>query len=350
MRDVAAARSCPIVVGRHSGAASGWDAFVERAPGGSFCHLAAWQGVMEDVLDHEWIPLVARDAGGEILAVLPLVRVRSRLTGHALVSMPFLNYGGAAGDLVAARALADAAVEEARRSGAALLELRTREELESTLEVSRHKITVLLDLPATTEALWKQFPSKLRSQIRKPTKEGLVARLGPDQMDAFYAVFARNMRDLGTPVMPRTFFARIRDAFRDRVVFGAVYDGATPVAGGCGFTFGDEFEITWASSLREHNAKSPNMLLYCAMMEAMVARGVRTFNFGRCTPGGPTHRFKQQWGGRDVSLPWMRWTRAGDRPVHAADRPLFQLATKVWQRLPIRAANVLGPALARHLP
>ena len=350
MRDVVAPASPTVVVERHHGDDGAWDAFVASAPGGSFCHLAGWRGVMQDVLGHEWLPLVARDAHGKLAGVLPLVHVRSRLTGHALVSMPFLNYGGPAGDAVATRALIDASGEEARRSGAALLELRTRDEHVSPFDVSRHKITVLLDLPATPELLWKQFPSKLRSQIRKPTKEGLVARLGEDQLDAFYAVFARNMRDLGTPVLPRAFFARIRDAFRDHVVFAAVYDGVTPVAGGCGFVFGDEFEITWASSLREHNAKSPNMLLYCAMMEAVIARGVRIFNFGRCTPGGPTHRFKQQWGGRDVPLPWQRWTRSGEQPSPAADRPLFQLATTVWQRLPLSITNALGPALVRHLP
>src|SRR2546427_12313808 len=63
----------------------------------------------------------------------------------------------------------------------------------------------------------------------------------------------------------------------------------------------DEFELTWVSSLREHDSKMPNMLLYWSFMEQMIARGVRVFNFGRCTPGGGTHQFKHQWGGVDRS-------------------------------------------------
>ena len=30
-------------------------------------------------------------------------------------------------------------------------------------------------------------------------------RVGPDELPAFYDVFACNMRDLGTPVLPRAF-------------------------------------------------------------------------------------------------------------------------------------------------
>jgi dTDP-4-amino-4,6-dideoxygalactose transaminase len=38
------------------------------------------------------------------------------------------------------------------------------------------------------------------------------------------------------------------------------------------------------------------MLLYWSLIREAIARGTRAFNFGRCTPGAPTHRFKQQWG------------------------------------------------------
>src|SRR5207247_15197 len=110
------------------------------------------------------------------------------------------------------------------------------------------------------------------------------------------------------PVLPRAFFERLATTFGGLVVFGAVYRGAQPIAAGCGFAWRDEFEMTWASSLREHNRSAPNMLLYWSFMEQMIARGMRVFDFGRCTAGSGTHRFKQQWGGADVPLPWLQWS------------------------------------------
>jgi len=258
-----------------------WDHFVSRAPAATFCHLAPWRAVMSDVLKHECRYLIARSDAGAVEGVLPLVRVRSRLLGHYLISMPFLNYGGAVGSPAAREALMKRAVGDARRLGVDLLELRTREAAESDLQLVERKITVLLPLPDSADALWQAFPSKLRSQIRRPQKDGMTARFGPDQLEPFYEVFARNMRDLGTPVLPRAFFEGILQVLPEQVTFGAVYAGERPVAGGCGFVLRDEFELTWASSLREFNRSAPNMLLYWSLMQRAIEQGLGTFNFGR---------------------------------------------------------------------
>jgi serine/alanine adding enzyme len=328
-----------------------WDRFVTSATGSTFCHLSGWREIMTDVLGHEPAYFAACNSDGAWRGVLPLVRVRSVL-GHYLVSMPFLNDGGPLGDDAARLQLVEYAVGEAQRSGAALLELRSRNPVSGPVETSNRKITVHLEMPATVELLWeKTFRAKLRSQVRRPTKDGMTARCGSEEIAPFYDVFARNMRDLGTPVLPRTFFERIAAVFGDRVVFVTVYTKeGRPAAAACALTWGDELEVTWASSLRELNRLSPNMLLYARLMEEAIGRGVRLFNFGRCTPDGPTHRFKQQWGGRDIPLPWAYWSRTGIASTPSPDRPIFRVATAVWSRLPLAIANRVGPVLARQLP
>ena len=333
-----------------NGAPGPWDEFVARAEGGGFCHLAGWRDILSDVLRTECLYRVATDSRGQWQGVLPLVRVKSRIFGHYLVSLPFLNYGGPLGSPAARRRLAQEAVAESRRSHVDLLELRTRDAWDLGLPVASRKITVLLELPSSIEELSKSFPSKLRSQIRRPIKEGFTARFGLDQCEAFYEVFAQNMRDLGTPVLPRALFARLAVAFPDLVVFGAVYRGDQPLAGGCGFMWRGEFEMTWAGALRASRTLAANMLLYWSFMEQMIARGVRVFNFGRCTPGGGTHHFKQQWGGADVPLPWAQWSSRGVRATPSPERPVYRAAAAVWRRLPLFLTKRLGPPLARRLP
>ena len=332
------------------GGAAAWDEFVARADGSTFCHLVGWRSILSDVLGAECLYQVATAPDGAIEGVLPLVRVRSRIFGHYLVSLPFLNYGGPLGSTAARRCLTEAAVSEARRSRADLLELRTRDANALDLPVSSRKITVILDLPATRDELWKGFTAKLRNQIRRPTKEGFVTRFGLDQRDAFYEVFARNMRDLGTPVLPRALFERIAAVFPERVVFGAVYRGEQAVAAGCGFVWGGEYEMTWAGARRETRGVGSNMLLYCAYMEEMIARGVTLFNFGRCTPGSGTHVFKRQWGSRDVPLPWCQFARQGRDATPSPHDPAFSWGPRLWRRLPLAIANVLGPRIVRFLP
>lgn len=327
-----------------------WDAFVARAEGGSFCHLAGWRDILSDVLGAECLYRVVIDDNGEWQGVLPLVRVRSWLFGHYLVSLPFLNDGGPLGSRDARRRLVEDAVTEARRSRVDLLELRTRHSSDLELPVSSRKITVLRPLPPSPEELFQSFPSKLRSQIRRPMKEGLMFRFGPDQREAFYEVFAQTMRDLGTPVLPRALFERVAAAFPDLVVFGVVYRGDQPLAGGCGFVWRAEFEMTWAGALRESRTLAANMLLYWAFMEQMIARGVRVFDFGRCTPGGGTHHFKKQWGGADVPLPWGQYAPGDRTATPSPDDPAFRWGPRVWRWLPLPVANLLGPRLIRFLP
>lgn len=323
-----------------------WDAFVRGLPQATFCHLSAWGGVLQQSTGHEPVFLAARDAGGELRGVLPMMHLRSRVFGSRLVSMPFLNYGGPVGSPDAVERLVERAVAEAQRRGVDRLELRCRERIGTDLETSVHKVAVLLELPDRPEDLWDSFRSKVRSQIRRPMKEGMEARFGPDQLEPFYRVFRRNMRDLGTPVLPRSLFEAIRVAFPEEAVFAAVYKDDIPVAGGAGFAFAGEFEVTWASALREYSRSAPNMLLYWSLMEEMIRRGVRVFNHGRCTPGGGTHRFKLQWGGDDLPLPWKLWPEAGD------DEPgrISRLASAAWQRLPLAMTDRLGPHVARQLP
>jgi serine/alanine adding enzyme len=335
---------------RFTGSAQEWDAFATAQKGYTHFHRHAWGNVIRDVLGHECIYLAARDSAGALLAILPLVRVKSRAFGHFLVSMPFLNYGGPLGDDSAIPAVVDAAIALARRDQVKLMEMRSRMALPIDLPASHRKITVLLDLQATPDLMFKRFDAKLRSQVRRPQKEGVTVRFGADQVTPFFHVFSRHMRDLGTPTQPKRLFEAIAKTFPSDSWFACAYLRGQPVAAGCGFLFGDEFELTWASSLREYNRESPNMLLYWALMERAVTEGVKTFNFGRCTPGSGTHRFKMQWGGREEPLWWYGLSAQGQVTTPSPDSGPYSWGPRLWRHLPLPLANALGPRIVRFIP
>lgn len=339
-----------LAAGEYAGTAEEWDAFVRRQSGWTHFHLYGWRHIYEEVAGHECPYLAVRDGAGALVGVLPLVRVRSLLFGHYLVSQPFVNYGGPLGSDLAVQALATAAVARARADGVKLLELRSRGPLPLELPISRRKVTVVLDLPSDNpEALFKKFESKLRSQIRRPQKEGVTVRFGLDQVEPFFEVFAAHMRDLGTPTQPRQLFQAIAEAFPD-AWFGCAYLGDRPVAGGAGFRWGNEFEMTWASSLYAYNKLAPNMLLYWSFMERAIAEGVTLFNFGRCTPGGGTHRFKRQWGSRDEQLHWYQYAARGGAATPSPDDGAYSWGPRIWRRLPLPVATALGPWIVRSIP
>lgn len=328
-----------------------WDAFVRTADRWTPYHLSCFPAILRDVHGHSSILLRARGPSGALRGVLPLTEVRSRLFGHFLVSMPFLNYGGPLGDAEAQKALVAAAVELADELRVDLLELRAQAELRTGLEVSHRKVTVLLDLPEGDMApLWDGLKSKVRSQIRRPMKEGVDVRFGPGEIEGFYAVFAQHMRDLGTPVQPRRLFLRMQEELGDAMWFGCAYLDGRPVAAGSGFRWAHRFELVWASALREFSPIAPNMLLYWRFLERCIEDGASVFDFGRCSPGGGTHRFKKQWGGRDAKLWWYQHGTAVGSGTPSPDSGLYTHAVKVWRRLPLVVTNALGPRIVRFIP
>jgi FemAB-related protein (PEP-CTERM system-associated) len=276
--------------------------------------------------------------------------------------MPFLNYGGPIGSSRAIAALAAAAAAQASRDGVSLLELRSRSSWPAApaddWTTSTRKITVVLDLPTSggSAALWKQLDAKVRSQVRRPQKDGVTVRFGLDQLPAFYHVFARHMRDLGTPTQSRRLFEAIAGAFADDVWFGCAYLNDEPIAAGCGFLWGAEFEMTWASSLIAHKRTSANMLLYWAFMERAADMGLTTFNFGRCTSGSGTHKFKRQWGRatRDEQLWWYGHGQATAGAARAKtpspDDAAYAWGPRVWKRLPVALATAVGPRIVKYIP
>lgn len=339
-----------VEVERYGGTEEEWDAFASAHEGYTHFHRLRWRALMERVFGHECLYLAAREWDGALIGILPLVRVRSLVFGHYLVSMPFLNYGGPLGSDRAVRALVDESMELARRDNVKLLELRSRVPLPLSIPASHRKLTVVLDLAPTSAEQFKRFEPKLRSQIRRPQKEGVTVRFGPDQVSPFYSVFSRHMRDLGTPTQSLAFFREVADQFETDTTFACAYLAGEPVAAGCGFRFGDEFEMTWASSLRLYKREAPNMLLYWACIERAIEQGVKRFNFGRCSPGSGPHRFKLQWGARDEALWWYGFAARSDVTTPSPDAGPFRFGPRIWRRLPAALATAVGPAIVRYLP
>jgi FemAB-related protein (PEP-CTERM system-associated) len=338
-----------IRVERITGAAPEWDPFVRSQPDWTPFHLLAWRDGIGQVVGHPTVYLAARGDAG-LLGGLPLVLIKSPIFGRYLVSMPFVNYGGPLGAPDAVRALTDEAVRIAKAERVKLLELRSRTQLPLDLPVSHRKITVVLDMPAgSPDKLFKSFDSKLRSQVRRPQKEGITVRFGRDQVDPFYRVFARHMRDLGTPVLSKRLFTTLADTFGDDLWVGVAWHQDQPIAGGVGFRWGGEFEMTWASSLHAFNRLSPNMALYWAFMERACNSDVTLFNFGRCSVGAGSHRFKKQWGSRDEQLWWYQHGE-GIAGTPSPDDGAYSWGPRLWKHLPVGIANVLGPPIVAGIP
>lgn len=330
-----------------------WAAVLGAAPGATVWHRAAFLDLLGRCPGlRTWALIAWRD--GEAVGVLPLALVTGPL-GRRLLSLPVLDYGGPiALDAEACAALVRHAVALRREVGAEVLEIRAGPGVDPGLPVAPRKDTFLLSLSEDAEGLWEAVGGNVRTAVRKARAAGLRRAVGREELlVAFYGVYARNSRDLGTPVYPRAFFEGVLVAVPEAQVHlvtggpsGAVVAAALLVPDGRGGA-----EAPWVASLREARRDNPNEFLYHGLLEDLRVAGVRRFDFGRSTPGSGAWRFKRKF--REAVRVPLRW---GYDPAEAAaapnggDRPCERIAVGVWKRMPLAVANRLGPALARYLP
>jgi serine/alanine adding enzyme len=330
-----------------------YDDVVDRATPEAPCCDPRWLAALCRGLSHEPYLLVATQ-GGQPVGVLPLAFVKSRLFGRFLVSLPYVNSAGVvAEDEEVAVALIDRAIALADELDVRHLELRherpvkhpaLRDELTS-------KVLMRLPLPDSTDALRKDLKSKVRNKVRKGERQGFAIHWGGLELLAdFYAVFSRNMRDLGTPVFGIRLFRAILTHFPDEAELCVVRAGRQPIAAGLLVHGNGTTEVPSASSLRDFNSTNANDLMYWHLLRRAVERGQRLFDFGRSTLDGNTFVFKKKWGARPEPTVWQYYTRKGTAADFRPDNGNYDRLIAIWRHLPVWTTRLIGPSIVRGIP
>ncbi|WP_295991406.1 FemAB family XrtA/PEP-CTERM system-associated protein [Rugamonas sp.] len=339
-----------------------WDAFVLACPEATFFHRAGWQTVIERAFGHRtWFYYAEQD--GDIVGVLPLAQVKSRLFGHALVSLPFCVYGGVAATDPQARALLEQAAE---RLSAELrpghLEMRyLRVPAESAQEQGREPgqgarwhskdlyVTFRKEISADDEANLNAIPRKQRAMVRKGMKCGLQGEVDQD-VERFFRAYATSVHRLGTPVFSKRYFALLKEEFGDDCEVRVIVRGEELVAGVLSFFFRDEVLPYYGGGMDVARDVAGNDFMYWDLMRASAARGCRLFDFGRSKRGTGAFDFKKNWGFVAEPLRYGYLLCAADAvPDVNPLNPKYQLFIRLWRRLPLPLANRLGPHIVKNL-
>lgn len=328
-----------------------WDAFVRTHPHGTFFHLSGWQEAVRQGFGHD-CPYLLAERAGEIRGVLPLVRIRSPIFGHALISTGFGVAGGPlALDMEAETALLVAAEQRAAMLGAKNIELRSPPpDRPGWVAAARLYYGFKKPLDSDPEQNLANLRRKQRAMVRRGLSLGLRPELD-EGVERLWNIYAASVHRLGTPVFGCRWFQALRQAFgEDCEVLTIVKDG-TPVASVMSFYFKDQVLPYYGGSLPVGRALAANDVMYFEVMRRAVAeRGVRLFDFGRSKAGTGAFDFKRHWGFEPIPLTYGFWLpQGGPLPERNPLNPKLKLLVQLWQRQPLWLSKQLGPLLARDL-
>jgi FemAB-related protein (PEP-CTERM system-associated) len=332
------------------GDAARWESFVAHCPNATFFHRVGWRTIIEEHFRHRCHYLIA-ERDGALTGVLPLAEVKSRMFGHALVSLPFAVYGGpAANDGESEQALIDAAVATAEKQRVEHLELRNREPRCPGWPRQDIYVTFRKEILPDVEANMLAIPRKQRAMVRKGIKHGLTSVID-DSVDRFFALYSDNVHRHGTPPFSRAYFKRLAEVFGDRCEVLTVVDARRrPVSSVLSFYFRDEVLPYYAGDAVDARELAANDFKYWELMRRASEQGLRVFDYGRSKRGTGSYDFKKNWGFEPTALSYEYRLLKRDRiPENNPLNPKYRAFIALWRRLPRPLANAVGPLIVRNL-
>lgn len=326
-----------------------WDAFVQACPQATFFHRAGWQPVIEQAFGHRtWFYYAER--AGEIIGVLPLAEIKSRIFGHSLSSLPFCVYGGVAtGCAQARRVLEEAAQALARNLRVDHLEYRNREQQHPDWPSKNLYVTFRKDILPDEEQNMLAIPKKQRAMVRKGIKAGLQSQL-EDDIDGFFAAYSYSVHRLGTPVFSRKYFRLLKEVFGDDCELMTIRNQGRIVTGLMTFYFRDEVLPYYGGGTDEARAVAGNDFMYWELMRRSCEQGYKVFDFGRSKHGTGAFDFKKNWGFEPQALHYeYQLHDATEVPDHNPLNPKYKFFIDTWRKMPLGLANAIGPFIVRSL-
>lgn len=327
------------------------ETYVEEMGGTPF-HRPAWLRAVERGTGQLATGLVA-EKSGQIVGWLPLTEVHSPFFGRALVSSGFAVGGGvlAANDR-SALSLCRHAEELAARRSCTTIELRGGALPDGWDITTDSHCGFVTDLAQDEDAQLLAVPRKQRAEVRKGLKLELTVETGRSEADraVHYAVYAESVRNLGTPVFPRSLFDAVLDAFGDDADILTVRNEGTAVASVLSLYHGGAVMPYWGGGTFAARHLRANEVMYFQLMLHAKRRGCTKFDFGRSKTGSGPHNYKKNWGFEPQPLTYASWAAPGTQKRNIdPNSDAYSAKINLWKRLPLPIANRLGPLIAKGL-
>ncbi|HEY5996766.1 MAG TPA: GNAT family N-acetyltransferase, partial [Candidatus Deferrimicrobiaceae bacterium] len=319
---------------------AGWDEALSSHPSATIFHTSAWARVLTESYGFKPLYLSERAPGGDLRGLLPVMEVRSRLTGNRGVCLPFTDSASPIADDEAHYAgMLSEALVVARARGWKYLEIRGGAEYRKDSPSSIEYVEHVLDLDRSEPELFMNLRTNMKRNVQKAQREGVTIGFSDslEAVESYYRLHCVTRKSHGLPPQPVSFFRNIQANLLSRnlgfVALARV--GNDVVAGAVYLHFGKRMVYKYGASSEEGRKLRANNLV---MWEAILwgqRNGFDELSFGRTDAGqAGLLEYKRGFGTTERSIRYYRFDpRTGDllpAPSLGANR-----LSALFRRMPI---------------
>jgi Acetyltransferase (GNAT) domain len=330
-----------------------WDHVAALHRDASCFHTTAWAKVLHQTYNHR--PFYLQFSRGSRLALMiPLMEVRSPITGRRGVCLPFSD---ACEPLIFSPEVMSRVTDQillfARERGWRHLEIRGGKSLRLGTRPAAKFYGHNLRLSGSAEELIARFHGAVRRAIRKAERSGVDAVVAHDRQAIrdFYRLHVQTRRRHGLPPQTASFFHNvyehiIKSGFGFTVV---AQRGSRPIAAAIFFRFRKNAFYKYGASDKRFQEFRANNLVMWRGIQFLARSGAEKLSFGRTDwENEGLRRFKLSWNTQEETIEYFR-VDPSSRQCLTPPRHGSGFHGAIFGRLPLLVNRLAGSIIYPHL-
>lgn len=330
---------------------SGWDELLASSQEYTFFHTSAWAKVLWEAYHYRPLYFTVLDSN-RLLALIPMMEVRSMLTGLRGVSLPFTDHcEPIIVEGIEAEDMFNFVTEYARQHSWRFVESRGGRYPDATPAVSFYKHT--LNLTFGIDKIFSRFEHSTKSNIRKAIREDVEVNIfrSLEAVKEYYRLQCITRKRHALPPQPYRFFQKIYEHVISKnlglVVLAS--HGKTNIAGSIFFHFREKCLDKFGASDYAYQHLRANNLVMWEAIKWYSQNGYRSLSLGRTMLDNTgLRRFKTGWGTDEQILNYYRYDLRRDAFVADALLPKGAYS-RIFRTMPIFLLRMLGALLYKHV-
>ena len=329
-----------------------WDDLVLNSKKCSFFHTSAWAKVLSKSYDYSpnYFTIIKNN---ELKLLLPVMDIRSYLTGRRGVSLTFTDYCEPFLEKEEQfPELLDTVIRHGKKKGWKTIEFRGGGDFLHDKPVSAKYLGHTLDITGITDKIFSSFRDSTRRNINKAVNEGVTIERSESlqSVQDFYRLHCLTRKKHGLPPQPKFFFQNIYNyiisknkgfvvlaSFNNQIIAGAIF-----------FHHGHKAIYKYGASDESFLRLRANNLIMWEAIKWYSTNGYKSFCFGRSDYNDKGLRqYKNGWGSVEREIYYYKYDIINDKFMEINNESNI---SKIYlQKMPLKLLQVVGHFMYRHM-
>ncbi|MGD9145367.1 MAG: GNAT family N-acetyltransferase [Anaerolineae bacterium] len=328
-----------------------WTAYLSTNQLANVFHHPAWSCLLAESYAYEPLVFAAFNSQGDIVAAIPLIRIRSLFNKQRLVSLPFTDH---CSPLFSSRStlqyLTDRLVAQANEDKISRIDLRSDYPLLPGMHRCAHYVLHRIRLAPEESEVSNRIKPKHFRQIKVAEQRGVRIERGTDTdfVRQFYHMHTLTRRRKGVPVQPWRFFdLLVQHITHQGLGFVLLaYKDQECIAGAVFLNWNKTLVYKYSASVAKARKLLAMDLLLWTAIQWGCENGYEWMDMGRTNKEDEGLRyFKRRWGAEETPLHYCTISESAQEP---ASGEWAKRAESILQRSPPWVCRVTGELLYRY--